>query len=139
MRRLLTFSVAIGALASSAVFSQSRSQSRPVVYEGARLIIGDGGVPIENGAFVVESGRISALGKKGAVTTPAGVERVDLTGKTVMPAMVNAHIHIGYDKLTSWGAQNYGPQNIVDHLKREAYYGDRGCLRRLREPAWQAC
>ena len=92
------------------------------LYDGARLIVGDGGV-IEDGAFVVRDGRIVALGRKGAVSVPAGAARVDLTGKTVMPAMINAHVHIGYEGYTSWGAENYTPQNVLDHLEREAFYG----------------
>jgi imidazolonepropionase-like amidohydrolase len=98
-------------------------QTTPVLYEGARLIIGDAGAPIENGAFLVANGRIAAIGAKGSVKAPAGAERVDLTGKTVMPAMINVHVHIGYEAYTSWGAENYTPQNILDHLQREAFYG----------------
>lgn len=94
-----------------------------VVYEGARLIVGDSSAPIENGAFVVQNGHITAVGKKGAIATPSGATRVDLTGKTVMPAMINAHVHIGYEGYTSWGAENYTPQNVLDHLQREAFYG----------------
>jgi len=105
-----------------AAYSQSRGQANAVLYEGGRLIIGDGTV-IDSGAFVVENGRIGALGPKGAVTLPAGAARVDLTGKTVMPSMINAHVHIGYEGYTSWGAQNYTPQNVQNHLEREAFYG----------------
>ncbi|HYA17121.1 MAG TPA: amidohydrolase family protein, partial [Bryobacteraceae bacterium] len=35
----------------------------------------------------------------------------------------NVHLHIGYEGYTSWGAENYTPQNILDHLEREAFYG----------------
>ena len=40
-----------------------------------------------------------------------------------MPGLVNAHVHIGYEGYTSWGAKNYTPENVLDHLRREAYYG----------------
>lgn len=111
--------VAVAALA--AVFAPG-VQSQIVLYEGARLVIaGDGGAPIENGAFLVRSGRIAAIGKQ--VSAPRGAVRVDLAGKTVMPAMINAHIHIGYEGYTSWGAKNHTPQNLLDHLQREAFYG----------------
>jgi imidazolonepropionase-like amidohydrolase len=109
-------------VAPIAAYSQSRGQASAVLYEGGRLIIGDGTV-IDSGAFVVENGHIGALGPKGAVTLPAGAARVDLTGKTVMPSMINAHVHIGYEGYTSWGAQNYTPQNVQNHLEREAFYG----------------
>jgi N-acyl-D-amino-acid deacylase len=97
--------------------------SRASLYEGARLIIGDDRAPIENGAFLVRDGRIAAVGKKGDVRPPSGAARIDLTGKTIMPAMINAHVHIGYEGYASWGAHNYTAQNVLDHLQREAFYG----------------
>jgi imidazolonepropionase-like amidohydrolase len=40
-----------------------------------------------------------------------------------MPAIVNAHSHLGWEKYTSWGAQNFTRENLIDHLYRHAYYG----------------
>ena len=99
------------------------AQSNAVLYEGARLITGDAVPPIENGAFVVQNGHITALGARGSVKAPAGATRVDLTGKTVMPAMNNVHIHIGYEGYVSWSVENHTRENVLDHLEREAYYG----------------
>jgi imidazolonepropionase-like amidohydrolase len=79
--------------------------------------------PIAGGSFVVQNGRLIAVGRKGAVKVSAGAAHVDLTGKTVMPALVNVHVHIGYEGYTNWRAENYTPQNILDHLERETYYG----------------
>jgi len=110
-------------IASVATHSQARHASAPTLFEGARLIIGDASPPLENGAFVVQDGRITSVGARGAVTTPGGARRVDLTGKTVMPAWINVHVHIGYEGYTSWGADNYTPANVLDHLQREAFYG----------------
>ncbi len=87
------------------------------------MIVGDGRTVLERGAVVVENGRITAVGRQSEIRTPAGATRVDLTGKTVMPAMINVHVHIGYEAYTSWGAENYTPQNVLDHLQREAFYG----------------
>ena len=115
-------SLAVAVLASLTLSSQTRTPG-PVVYEGARLITGDAGAPIENGAFLVQNGRISAIGPRADVKAPAGAARVDLTGKTVMPAMINAHVHIGYEGYTTWRAENYTAENVLDHLQREAFYG----------------
>ena len=127
MRRTNTLTLALTfaavGLGSSWLFSQPRSRNAPVVFDGARLLIGDASTPIESGTFVVQNGRFTAVGRRGSVTAPAGATRVDLTGKTVMPGMVNVHVHIGYEGYTSWGADDYTPQNIVDHLQREAFYG----------------
>jgi imidazolonepropionase-like amidohydrolase len=111
------------AAASVAALSQSRGPSGAVLYEGARLITGDAGSPVDPGALLVQDGRISAIGPKGTVPVPAGATRVDLTGKTVIPALINVHVHIGYEGYTSWGAENYTPSNVLDHLQREAFYG----------------
>jgi imidazolonepropionase-like amidohydrolase len=120
--KLLSCCAVVVLVGSLAAHSQSRGPSSTVIYEGARLIVGDGGT-IENGAFVVRDGRITALGRKGAVNAPAGAAHVDLTGKTVMPAMINVHVHIGYEGYTSWGAENCHGAERADHLEREAFYG----------------
>jgi imidazolonepropionase-like amidohydrolase len=95
----------------------------PVLYEGARLIIGDQSPVIENGAFAVQNGRITAVGRKGSVKGPSEATRIDLTGKTVMPTMNNVHMHVGYEGYTSWSVDNHTPENVQDHLEREAFYG----------------
>jgi hypothetical protein len=104
-------------------YSQPSAPSPAVLYEGGRLITGDGSAAIEDGAFVVQNGHIIAIGHRETVKVPARASHVDLTGKTVMPAMINVHVHIGYEGYTSWGAGNYTPQNVLDHLQREAFYG----------------
>ena len=116
------------------VFSRSESVSgtprrsshreRPC-FEGARLIAGDGSAPIENSAFLVENNRFSRIGKKGQLQAPPGAARVDLTGKTVMPALVNAHNHLGWAiiKTGKIDKDTYSKENLIDHLRRSAYYG----------------
>ena len=117
----------VASVSSVAVNTQLPNPSTAVLYEGARMIIGDGNAPIENGAFVVQNGQITAVGRRGAVPAPAGARRVDLTGKTVMPALVNVHAHVGYEKFINVEGEarpeNFTPQNILDHLQREAFYG----------------
>jgi imidazolonepropionase-like amidohydrolase len=87
------------------------------------LIAGDGGSPIEDSAFLVERGRFTRVGRRGELQTPAGAARVDLTGKTVIPALVDGHSHIGYMRHLSSGAANYTRENILDHMRRFAYFG----------------
>jgi imidazolonepropionase-like amidohydrolase len=102
---------------------QPDSGSRVVLYEGARLIVGDGSAPIENAAFLVENARFTRVGRRGEVPAPPGAGRVDLTGKTVIPALVDGHSHIGYMKNLTSGAVNYTQENILDHMYRFAYFG----------------
>jgi imidazolonepropionase-like amidohydrolase len=116
-----TFATAVAAVVLLAGLAEA--QSRAVVYVNARLIPGDGSTPIENSAMVVENGRITAVGPKADVKVPPGALHVDLTGKTVIPGLVNAHVHIGYEGYTTWRAENYTPANVLDHLQRAAFYG----------------
>ncbi len=97
----------------------------PVLFEGARLIVGDGGAPIEDSAFLIENNKISKVGKKGEVQAPAGAVRMDLTGKTVMPALIDTHTHLGWAiiKTGRIDKDSYTKENLIDHLHRLAYYG----------------
>jgi imidazolonepropionase-like amidohydrolase len=119
--------IAVGCLLA-VVWTHVRAQeasapSRPTLYEGARLIAGDGTPAIEDAAFVVENARFARVGRRGEVQPPAGAARVVLTGKTVIPALVDGHSHIGYMKNLTSGAVNYTRENILDHMHRFAYFG----------------
>src|SRR4249920_2654031 len=95
-----------------------------VLFDGERLIVGDGRV-IESAAFLVQNNRIARVGRKGEVALPPGATRVDLTGKTVMPAIVDPHNHLGYtnQKTGASNKENFTRATIIDHLQRYAYYG----------------
>ena len=97
--------------------------ARPIAFEGARVITGDGGPAIANATLVIAGERIVAIGEPGRVTVPAAATRVDVSDKTIMPAMIDAHAHIGYMRDLTSGPQNYTRENIVDHLQRYAYFG----------------
>jgi imidazolonepropionase-like amidohydrolase len=93
------------------------------LFEGARLIVGDGTPPIENSAFIVQNTRFTRIGRKGDLPAPPGARRIALTGKTVMPALIDAHVHLGYRKGLSFTAANYTRETILDTLDRFAYCG----------------
>ena len=90
------------------------------VFTGARLITGDGGV-IENAAFVVAGDRFTAVSQRGEIAP--GAMPVNLAGKTVMPALVDDHVHMGYRKGTSFTPANYTRDNLLDMLDRYAFFG----------------
>jgi imidazolonepropionase-like amidohydrolase len=115
--------VFVAAALSASLAAQAPRPAATVVYEGARLIAGDGGPPIERSTFIVQNGRFVRVGRQGEVSAPAGAVRVDLAGKTVIPALLDAHSHIGYMKDLTSGPQNYTRENILDHLYKFAYFG----------------
>lgn len=62
----------------------------------ARIIDGTGAAPRENQTLVIRDGAIAALGDDGKVAIPAGAQSIDLTGKSVIPGMVQMHEHLFY-------------------------------------------
>ena len=109
--------VALSAALSSGVVltaacAEADAGSGATVFEGARLISGDGSTPIEDAVFVVENDRFTQVGPRTEVQIPRGATRVDLSGRTVMPAIVNAHIHLSSDRAER-----------TDQLQHMAYYG----------------
>jgi len=82
------------------------------VFSGARLIVGDGNV-IDNATFTVgPDNRFGIVGATAAVTVPAGATTVDLSGLTVMPAIVDTHTHLSRDRA-----------GLMADLKHRAYFG----------------
>jgi hypothetical protein len=108
---------------SDRVRAQANVSTTVVLYEGARFIAGDGSASIADSAFLVEGGTITRLGKKGDWTAPAGARRINLTGKTVMPALINAHGHPGFQRGLTYSADNFTRETIIDDLNRALYFG----------------
>jgi imidazolonepropionase-like amidohydrolase len=123
--RATTILLTLGIAGCVRVETQGAQQSGVTVFEGARLITGDGTPPIENSAFIVENTRFSRVGRRGELQVPAGAARVDLTGKTVMPTKVDLHGHIGFQHVYdgTMAKEFYTRENLIDHLERLAYHG----------------
>jgi imidazolonepropionase-like amidohydrolase len=102
----------VAAAALSMTLAGQTQTAGATVYEGARVIVGDGSAPIENAAFVVEGSRITQVGGAGQIKVPAGAARVNLAGKTVMPAIIDTHTHMGDSR-----------EAVVQLLQRKAYFG----------------
>jgi imidazolonepropionase-like amidohydrolase len=109
---LLAAIVVTFSLLCYSVRASQQSGTTATVFEGARLIIGDGRAPVDNAAFVVEGGRFTQVGKTGQVRVPSGASRVSLAGKTVMPAIIDTHTHLSQTR-----------EALIDDLKRRAYWG----------------
>src|SRR5438128_762186 len=116
MRTILK-TVAALALVIGCAIGLTAQQPTPLAFEGGRLLIGDGRV-IENGTIIVTNGRITAIGPAAQVQRPRNATRIDATGKTIMPALVEAHMHMGYENASSWRAENYTRENVIDTLNR---------------------
>ena len=68
---------------------------RPAVFVGARLVDGRSPDAIRNGVLVTdEVGRIAAVGPGTAVAAPRELERIDATGLTILPGLIDCHVHL---------------------------------------------
>lgn len=92
-RRILLFaSIVLVTLAGAAAAPAAAPDSRPIVIRAGTLIDGTGSVPVKNVLIVVEKGRITAVGKN--VEIPADHRLIDLSGQTVLPGFIDAHVHL---------------------------------------------
>src|SRR6266853_89087 len=125
MKFKVLFSLLLLAAGAWLSAGQAPTAATAVLFEGARLIDGEGRAVIDNSAFLVENNTFTRVGRKGELRVPAGAMKVDLTGKTVMPALVDPHNHIGYtnQKTGVSSKENFTRATLIDHLQRYAYYG----------------
>ena len=66
-----------------------------IAFTGARIITMEGDEVFENGTIVIQNNKIEAIGKASDITVPSNAKVYDVTGKTIMPGIVDAHAHIG--------------------------------------------
>lgn len=105
--------LAVAAAALSVKAQQSDGgASGAVVFENARVIVGDGSAPIESARLVVEGSRIVAVGPADDVDAPQGADVVDLGGLIVMPALVDTHTHLSRTR-----------DELIEDLRQRARFG----------------
>ena len=107
---------ALGAFAQIPAAGPDAAQM--VCFAHARLIDGRGRV-FDNATLLIRGDVILDVG----VANPGCDITQDLTGKTVIPALVNTHAHLGWEAYGDWGSQFFTDENLIDHLYRHAYYG----------------
>lgn len=108
-----------GICIAAGVICGAQAQNK-MLFQDASLIIGDGSV-LTNHDLLIENGLIVSLGEN--LPPPDTGLVVDLQGKWVMPALIDAHAHLGFQSRQSWGADNYDLENLTDNLEQYAYYG----------------
>ena len=112
MHRVTMFTAATAGIAVvlAGLSVPATAQAPVTAFEGARIIVGDGSPAIEKGIIVVNGTTIQAIGAN--VPVPAGAQRVNLAGKTVMPMMIDTHIHAPATR-----------EQMIRDLRRRAYWG----------------
>ncbi len=116
--------ITIGLVILSGWFISVQGQkSSVVVLEGARLIDGTGGPPRENTALVIEGDHISAIGTAGKMRYPKGARIVDVRGRTIIPALINSHGHLGVVLNTAQSPNAYTRENVQNAVVQYEQYG----------------
>jgi Tol biopolymer transport system component len=85
-----------------------------VLLRGARILTMNGTEAIENGDILIKDNRIEEVGRRGQVKAPAGVKTIDVTGKTIMPGLIDVHAHI-------WPAWGIHKTQVWEYLANLAY------------------
>lgn len=109
---LLIFSAAVFGLAPAAA-------SELIALSGATLIDGTGRAPVEQAVLLIEDGKILAVGPEGSVEVPQDARRIDVTGKTIIPGLINAHAHVQLDRQSQLPPR----EQLVAQLQLYARYG----------------
>ena len=70
------------------------AQNRALVLQGGTLIDGTGRPPVADAVVVIEGERITAVGTRGRVSYPAGATVINLDGRTILPGLIDGHVHL---------------------------------------------
>jgi imidazolonepropionase-like amidohydrolase len=80
-----------------AAWGQAEEQKPKIlVLTGARLIDGTGASPLDDAVIVITDDKFTAVGLKGKISIPKDAEVIDVKGQTVIPGLIDAHIHVTY-------------------------------------------
>ena len=112
VRWAAAFVVAAAIAAAAPLLRAQQPAAGATAYVGARVIFGDERPPLENATIVVRGGRFVQVGPAREVQVPAGATRVDLAGKTVMPTLVDTHVHL-----------NRVRSQLIQDLQANVYWG----------------
>ncbi|GHA73976.1 amidohydrolase family protein [Pontibacter akesuensis] len=107
----------LAALGLSVLLSSGTAlaQEQPHVFRGAK-IIPVVGQPIENGVLVVQNGKITAVGAADKVRIPKNAQEFDMTGKVLMPGLVDTHSHLGEGSGGDGSAALHPDVQIIDGI-----------------------
>ncbi len=93
-----------------------------LAFVGATIIDGTDSEPLPDSVLVVTDGRVRSVGPRAAVSIPEGAEVIDVSGKYLMPGMINAHGHVGATVGLNANGE-YSTENLIRQLGLYARYG----------------
>jgi imidazolonepropionase-like amidohydrolase len=114
---MISFAATLGLLFAAALHGEIR------VLKNFTLIDGTGKAPVRAAAMILDNGRIAWVGPAAQLKAPAGAEIVDLSGKFVLPGLINLHGHIGNTVDLKQDAKFFTRESVRKNLATYASYG----------------
>src|SRR5262245_24702266 len=96
-----------------------QAQGGVTAITGARIFDGTGRPAIEQGTLVISNGRVQQVGPQASVKVPDGATRIDASGKTIIPGLVNSHGHVAAIKDSPLPLR----EQLIAQLRMYANYG----------------
>jgi imidazolonepropionase-like amidohydrolase len=91
-----------------------------ILLKNVHLIDGNGKTEVKQTSILIQGDTIAAIGRD---LDTVGKKVIDLKGKTIIPALISAHTHIGTLKGLTTREENYTRENILNQLKKYMDYG----------------
>src|ERR1039458_5712817 len=108
-------------IAKTKILNRQIARSETFLIRGARIFVGDGKV-IENGSVLVRGGKIAAV-YEGAGPDPKtlNAETVEAAGKTILPGLIDVHVHLGgpagfYSDMSKYDPEKAMQRNLAAYL-----------------------
>lgn len=115
--------VCAGILAAACGGGADDGATDVVVLTNFTLIDGAGGAPVGDSALIIQDGRVSWVGPAADLDAPARAEVVDLSGKYVMPGLIDLHVHLGNVRDMVQDGAYYTRESLEEELATHASYG----------------
>jgi imidazolonepropionase-like amidohydrolase len=110
-------------LALFLLFAVGTLSAETTVLEHCTLIDGNGHDPVRDAAILIQDGRVLYAGPAAKAKIPAEAKKVDLSGKFVMPGIINLHGHLGNVIDLTQDPNYYTRDNVEKNLRTYASYG----------------
>ena len=111
------------AVAAIALLAVSPALAETTVLTHVTVIDGTGAAAQADSAIVMTDGKITYVGPMAGLKAPAGAKTEDLSGKFVMPGIIDSHVHVGMMHDVTQDEKYETPENVAADLKQYAAYG----------------
>jgi len=88
-----------------------------IAFKGARIITMNGDEVIEDGVIIVDKNKIESIGPQGTVNIPENIKVVDVSGKTIIPGLIDVHAHLA----NHWSSSGIYPMQDWSYFANLAY------------------